>query len=504
MPNSLVIEIKKSKTSSRQALHELHKYVALLRQDLEIPSENIRCIIISTEWHELITSFAEFKRMVDFPVEGIQLILDESTGLPKERERIRETFIREPKKIYEIHHINLFLNDAYRNESIPILVKQLESFNVKSFLLVHSEYRGAEEMNIFPFALHLIIYEFNEDERIEVKKSLVASAYSSDINSEEDVDNECSCGEAIEEVVLSKLSLESIRRADPDEAYLNLSLEVGYPSKFLAMLKRNWRITKIDRHGHPEKLKKLKTDEDLIREIAGLDGNNPGLFSGIAKSSLKNSWEKFIEKLNLFLNYYDEWKWACNAIIEDCLNKHSEIIVSARIYKAVNLLDALCWTSWTSDCYLPTLDVLINIPERNDFVMLRGFWEWDRKTYPTVDRVFGENMFSTFEECRMMWETDSVMPLIQMIRHGIKYSIIELSSLESGEKIIKHVDWGEDDLIERNTLDSKRICSLKDFVKENRGYINELKYIFSETSHFPDPLQDRINWRSFESYCLGF
>ena len=59
--NYVVIEIKKSNSSSRQALHELYKYVTLLRHDFEIPPENIRCIIISTEWHELITSFSEFK-----------------------------------------------------------------------------------------------------------------------------------------------------------------------------------------------------------------------------------------------------------------------------------------------------------------------------------------------------------------------------------------------------------------------------------------------------------
>jgi hypothetical protein len=499
--NYVVIEIKKSNSSSRQALHELYKYVTLLRHDFEIPPENIRCIIISTEWHELITSFSEFKRMAEFPVEGIKLILDESTGLPKEKERIRETSIREPKKIYEIHHINLFLKDAYRKESIPILIRQLQAFGVKNFLFIHSEYLGKSEMNIFPFALHLIIYEFNRNEHIAVRKSLIDSDYVDDLNSEEDIDDECSCGEALEEVVLSKLSLESMRRTDPEESYSNLSLEVGYPSKFLSMLQRNWRVTKVDRYGHPEKLKELKADEDLIKEIAGLDGVNPDLFLGVAKSSLKNSWAKFIENMNLFLNFYDEWQWSFNAIIEEYLGRDAEIIISARIYKAVNLLDALCWTSWTSDCYLPTLDILISIPQENSFSILRGFWEWDRKTYPTVDTVFEKGISSTFQECRIMWGTDAAMPLIQMIKHGIQYSVIELSPRE---KDIKHIDWGEEDVIERNDLDEKRICSLKDFVKENTGYINELKYLFNETSLFPDPLQERINWQNFEDYCLGF
>ena len=46
----VVIEIKISNNSARTALHELHKYVALLRQLHGIPVHKLRCLVLSTEW----------------------------------------------------------------------------------------------------------------------------------------------------------------------------------------------------------------------------------------------------------------------------------------------------------------------------------------------------------------------------------------------------------------------------------------------------------------------
>lgn len=56
----VIIEIKKSNQTARQALHELHKYVALIKYDHGLRDSQVRCMLVSTEWHELLVPFSEF------------------------------------------------------------------------------------------------------------------------------------------------------------------------------------------------------------------------------------------------------------------------------------------------------------------------------------------------------------------------------------------------------------------------------------------------------------
>ena len=51
--NVVVIEIKRSDQAARDALHEIHKYIALFRISQGLDESRIRLIVVSTEWHEL-------------------------------------------------------------------------------------------------------------------------------------------------------------------------------------------------------------------------------------------------------------------------------------------------------------------------------------------------------------------------------------------------------------------------------------------------------------------
>ncbi|MEQ1829181.1 MAG: endonuclease NucS domain-containing protein, partial [Pirellula sp.] len=63
--NRVIIELKRSDQAARQAIHELHKYVALLRMKEGLSHGTIRTMLVSTEWSELRVPFAEFKRSTD-------------------------------------------------------------------------------------------------------------------------------------------------------------------------------------------------------------------------------------------------------------------------------------------------------------------------------------------------------------------------------------------------------------------------------------------------------
>lgn len=79
--NLVVIELKKSNSVARQALHELIKYTSLLRLNHGGDGISVRCIWVSTEWHELISPFSAFVPGFEYDVTGVSLVVDDS-GAP--------------------------------------------------------------------------------------------------------------------------------------------------------------------------------------------------------------------------------------------------------------------------------------------------------------------------------------------------------------------------------------------------------------------------------------
>ncbi|HWV46283.1 MAG TPA: endonuclease NucS domain-containing protein, partial [Nitrospira sp.] len=70
----VVIELKRSDLSARATLHELAKYVTLLSTEARVPREAIRCIVLSTHWHELLLPLSFFAATSGVHVEGYKLV----------------------------------------------------------------------------------------------------------------------------------------------------------------------------------------------------------------------------------------------------------------------------------------------------------------------------------------------------------------------------------------------------------------------------------------------
>ena len=74
-----IIELKKSKNSERSAIQQLFKYSAMLKDDFNVTQDKIRRVIISTDWRELMTPFAELTKHAKYKMEGIKLFIEGSS-----------------------------------------------------------------------------------------------------------------------------------------------------------------------------------------------------------------------------------------------------------------------------------------------------------------------------------------------------------------------------------------------------------------------------------------
>jgi hypothetical protein len=127
----VVIEIKKSNKTAREALHELHKYTSLFRTIQGVSADRIRCILISTHWHELLVPFSNFVRIFDYPVDGYQLLLNKA-GIPTKANPIE--IVPESEEIFPfpLHHIFLFSEAESRDIAIKSLQQALSSLGANN------------------------------------------------------------------------------------------------------------------------------------------------------------------------------------------------------------------------------------------------------------------------------------------------------------------------------------------------------------------------------------
>ena len=69
----VLIELKKSNASSREAIHEIYKYVEGVKSHFSAREDEIRVIVASTVWSELIVPFSRFYHESSIDTLGLQL-----------------------------------------------------------------------------------------------------------------------------------------------------------------------------------------------------------------------------------------------------------------------------------------------------------------------------------------------------------------------------------------------------------------------------------------------
>lgn len=79
--NYVIIELKKSKQTSRAALHEIYKYIDGLVAKYSLRYDEIRAMIVSTEWEELSIAFSIARQHKGINLEGYYMAVSENGSL---------------------------------------------------------------------------------------------------------------------------------------------------------------------------------------------------------------------------------------------------------------------------------------------------------------------------------------------------------------------------------------------------------------------------------------
>ncbi len=116
----VIIEVKRSDSTARQALHELSKYIAAFVITQHVDEHKLRCFVVSTHWHELDTPLAYFRNSVRIDVQGFELTAQ--SGVLKVAERLLPPIDSLPKLCPDTR-----LVQAAHGKSINLVVEELKA-----------------------------------------------------------------------------------------------------------------------------------------------------------------------------------------------------------------------------------------------------------------------------------------------------------------------------------------------------------------------------------------
>jgi hypothetical protein len=270
----VIIEIKRSNQTAREAIHEILKYAGLLKRQLKVKETEIRICIVSTDWDELIVPFSELHKIIPYHLEGFKIQID-SRNKPIKKEFVKPLEEVLPRNISHNHMIFLYENNDCIHQELEQLRETIKRIGIEDFVLLEMSYLGDKKNIIYP---HGIYFAFQRYEKSKIKIILLNLDQEYDIEeAEEFSEGESELLHSLEQAILSH-----IRPNNYD------TLEASYPDKFLPLIEaKKWKISKIIREGIFADDPRGERDSILLSEIKGTKGKGFTQYHNYSNSKFK-------------------------------------------------------------------------------------------------------------------------------------------------------------------------------------------------------------------------
>ena len=455
----MIIELKRTNQSAREALHQVFKYSALFRSKEGLTYGQIRCFVVSTEWDELRIPFAEFSRVAECQCEGFELSIDDKGNVLNAAKHERAELVK-PLSIFGNHSIFLFREPTGRDDAVETITVAFRSIGGEGCFALSMDYKGVNSAVIYRHAVYFVTAAVSEDVLHELE----------DVAREE-------CGYSDDEVEALRHSVEERFEARLVESVWPIGggFEIGYPEKFDALLAKDWSIERLVRCG------KVSTtaaadDDEVVRLIAGTAGQNAVRFCQLTSSQFSIQWKEVRERGHRSLLGNPPWTRGFDRFCDLIDSDHSTANVSFAIYNPLNLPMAFFQLLARGDPnYFPSFEIIALYPARPSLSSLLGRIEWDGKTRPASLRdVFTPDFcdlesFLISQAMNEHWHIDDEL----MRRHGLYYALMRADEDSGGFDAWPVVVPDEASSLIRRTTGEKG-HTIDDFIAANPDYLREL------------------------------
>jgi hypothetical protein len=438
--NFVIIELKRSDQSCREALFEILKYIPLFMREHGAKSHQIRCFIVSTTWHELLVPYSEFRRRCEAQTQGFRIEVD-STGNVTRVEKVMDQPEDDLARIFQVHCGYLYPTAVERDEAIPALRSAFQGAGATGHLLFRLNYNGGSPHVIYPFGAYFV--------PTRVEPSLLARLSAKAAEELTEAEGEAPSPEMLRHSVEDRF-LELVNESLGDYFRTrNLEGTVGTPDKFVALTEGDWAVVSIERAG-PYASPLVMPDGELVELVKGLSGDNSIRFERLTSPGNKLDWDDVRAASASFLRGNPAWQSGARWFFDRAEKEMPSGTVLVQIYNPLMLPESLYRFATTqTPAYTPLL-ALAAIPEdgtRNEAVV--GTVVWAGKSAPkSVGEVFGglcEGVDDVGDyylavNLGVAWELDEEL----MRRHGLKYSLCFLMYVSEEDKQAVGLTFGGD------------------------------------------------------------
>lgn len=288
----VLIELKRSDAAAREAIHEIYKYVEAVKDHLGARDDEIRAIVISTEWKELLLPFSRFVHDTAISVSGLKLTLNEANDLIT-TQAVEPLPLTSGRVLSPWHEVSRYHSKKRLAEGIASYDASCLSKGIRDYVMLEMHApEGLHQASVIATAraiknIRENVTELTEEEIAEISSKMPPLDHMIYFviqiqTSEEYLEVVRSDPDAYEEVVefidelkgeellctLHEYALDANPRVDRDH------LEIGNPAKFRKFLEdEGWIIDAIHRRG-AFKRNKILSDEVIISEISGEAGTS--------------------------------------------------------------------------------------------------------------------------------------------------------------------------------------------------------------------------------------
>lgn len=403
--NFVIIEIKRSKATSRETIQEIIKYVALLKQNYLARDSEIRIIILSTDWNELIVPFSELLQQTALNVLGFKLHLD-ARGNPISKESIAPIAINKIRNLSRTTFFYLFENDGRREHCIRFLEKRCGELGIHNYLFVKLAKAKSEQRSMpYPYSLYLSFQELS----VQEYKSIIGKP-----DDELDLQQD----ESDEEEFISYLEQEFLILLDT-YGYHD-SVESGNPEKFVSVIMmQNWEVEFILRYGIFSSDPRF-TDDILFAELKGVEGSSNVKYLRFGESSNKNLLHDIREEIQRPLKDNLFWLNHLHSTFDYLIKLKRPFRFVFDIYHPESLFDNI-WRAlhFNNYDYLPIYHLLVDMIDKQETFVYSGKigWDGDPVDVTAVEKYLRDNrdsFINKFIDCVTGLNDSQLLPLYHL------------------------------------------------------------------------------------------
>ena len=472
--NLIIIEIKRTDSAAREAIQELYKYAALLRDRYLLRDVEYRLVLLSVKWHELHVPYSEFKQTAPFDVSAGCIVLD-SKGWPERVDPVNALATAKQRKFSTRHFLWRFDSEDKASSAVALISGHMASAGLQDFVLIRSQsnnldirdkvflYFAQQEMGLADYMERIRRQvDMSEYQDLEVRIS--------DLTEEED-----RVAEAADAVWYPGYDALPI---DSDTS------EISHPEKAVAWFSADaQRGIVVHRYGRFTDAR--LSDETIISELIGHGGESDYHLRLRASTASRPQMQALRSGIANAFFFNAEWRNACL----DLLHYASGLgpaVVDIKAFSNEDILRSIAGAAFGYPGYVPTFRFEIE-REGHPNEVIMGLPEWDGTLFDfdlIIQSHFESDPFSYFTAHNFGLSRRSNADLMADL--GLRYLVFWMG--DTGPESIR--------VVGSTIVSSPRAIkgSLPGLIEANKDEVHKIVALFMEHDNgFARTIEDWLN-----------